>query len=155
MMELLIFSRNEAPCINSIYPDLLYCPTAAVSTYCTFFFTLILVLENLSRGYLSHNEKPNHWPIFHSERHQMINLDIPMFEHNIGSSEFTTSLSTTANLHFPDAHNSVRNRLLNLDSTSISFQLLLIRGSFEAASLHIPEYLMFPLSQSLPFLHSR
>ena len=112
-----------------------FLPTALSS-----FTSQFLVLENLSRGYLSHNEKPNHWPIFHSERHQMINLDIPMFEHNIGSSEFTTSLSTTANLHFPDAHNSVRNRLLNLDSTSISFQLLLIRGSFEAASLHIPEY---------------
>ena len=116
-----------------------FSPTALSS-----FVNQFLVLEKLSRGFLTYNDKPNHWPIFHSEKHQMINLDIPMFEHNIGSCQFTTSLNTKAELYFPDAHESVRQRLHDLDTSAISFQVLLIRGSFAASSLHLPTYL--PLS---------
>ena len=100
-----------------------------------------LVLEKLSRGFLTYSDKPNHWPIFHSEKHQMINLDIPMFEHNIGSPHFTTSLNQEAYLDFPDSHKSVQQRLCDLDSSSFSFQILLIRGSFDAATLHLPTLL--------------
>lgn len=100
-----------------------------------------LVLEKLSRGFLIHDKKPLHWPIFNSEKHQMINLDIPMFEHQIGSTEFITSLHANATLSFPDAHASVRQRLSDLDSTSTAFQMILIKGSFESSSLHISEYL--------------
>ena len=100
-----------------------------------------LVLEKLSRGFLTYSDKPNHWPIFHSEKHQMINLDIPMFEHNIGSPHFTTSLNQEAYLDFPDSHKSVQQRLCDLDASSFSFQILLIRGSFDAATLHLPTLL--------------
>lgn len=119
------------------------------------FTNQFLVLEKLARGFLTYLDKPSHWPIFHSEKHQMLNLDIPMFEHNIGSSKFITSLNDTADLHFPDAHHSVRERLSELDASAISFQLLVIRGSFDAALLHFPCFLPFssftpqPLS-SLP-----
>ena len=86
----------------------------------------------------------------------MINLDIPMFEHNIGSPHFTTSLNQEAYLDFPDSHKSVQQRLCDLDSSSFSFQILLIRGSFDAATLHLPTLLSpLPLALilSLQFLH--
>lgn len=112
---------------------------SALSSFVNQFF----VLEKLSRGFLTYIDKPNHWPIFHSEKHQMINLDIPMFDHKIGSSDFVTSLNSDTKLHFPDAHASVRKRLADLDADSKSFQLILIRGSFDSSSLHIPELLDF------------
>ena len=64
-----------------------------------------------------------------------------MFEHNIGSPHFTTSLNQEAYLDFPDSHKSVQQRLCDLDSSSFSFQILLIRGSFDAATLHLPTLL--------------
>ena len=105
------------------------------------FFDQFLVLEQLSLGYLTSRDKPNNWPIFHSEQHQMINLDIPMFEHKIGSDIFSTSLNSTANLSFSDSHASVRKRLKDLDSSAISFQTLLIKGAFDSSSLHKIPYL--------------
>lgn len=105
------------------------------------FFEQSLVLEKLSLGYLVHTTRPDNWPIFLSEVDQMMNLDIPMFDHAIGSDLFETSLGDTVSLQFPDAHASVKSRLLALDEHSINFQITLILGSFEASALHNHELL--------------
>ena len=105
------------------------------------FFEQSLVLERLSRSFLDSNISSQSWPIYKSEFDQMMNLDIPMFEHFIGSNLIDTHLNETAVMNLPDSYLSVLNRLSSLDECEISFHTMLIKGAFEASNLHVQRFL--------------
>lgn len=96
-----------------------------------------LVLEQLSRCFVSINKKPNSWPIFQAEVLQMEQLDIPLFEHHIDSDDLPLphGLAPIRGYWLASGLESAKRRLLELDCDEISFQEQLIRGSITASQL--------------------
>ncbi len=108
-------------------------PTALRSS-----FAQALKLEQLARSFLLAESKPLHWPIFAAEVKQMQHLDIPFFTHLIdadalqlgGLEQELPGFIQTSGLA------AAYERLRNLDTDEIAFQLRLIRGAVEARDLH-------------------
>ena len=96
-----------------------------------------LKLEQLTRSFLMAEEKPLHWPIYAAESSQMQHLDIPFFTHLIDSSSLVLdhNNSTLANFIKKSGLQAALDRLKNLNSEEILFQLRLIRGASEARNL--------------------
>ena len=94
-------------------------------------------LEQLARSFLLASERPAHWPIFASEVMQMDQLDIPFFEHRISGKALSLDgdISAIENFIATSGLDASRQRLTELDSEGIEFQLRLIRGSCAARVL--------------------
>lgn len=96
-----------------------------------------LKLEQLARSFLLAESKPLHWQIFAAEVKQMQQLDIPFFTHLIdadalqlgGLEQELPGFIQTSGLA------AAYERLRNLDTDEIAFQLRLIRGAVEAREL--------------------
>jgi type 2 lantibiotic biosynthesis protein LanM len=96
-----------------------------------------LVLEQLSRCFVSINKKPNSWPMFQAEVLQMEQLDIPLFEHQIDSEDLPLphGLAPIRGYWLASGLESAKRRLSELDCDEIGFQEQLIRGSITASQL--------------------
>ncbi|MDV3002946.1 MAG: hypothetical protein N5P05_004601 (plasmid) [Chroococcopsis gigantea SAG 12.99] len=92
-----------------------------------------LILENLARSYLIFITKPNNWPMFVAEVAQMEKLDIPFFEQSIKNLEFVLPNGLTIDNFFEiSGYENARQKLQQLNSSSINLQVKLIRGVITA-----------------------
>jgi type 2 lantibiotic biosynthesis protein LanM len=96
-------------------------------------------LEQLSRSYLLASKQPLSWPLFHAEVIQMMQLDIPFFEHQIDSEDLflPNRMKPIAGFMKKGGISAARLRLRNLDQVEIDFQQQLIRGAIAARHLII------------------
>lgn len=107
-----------------------------------------LVLEQLARIFLLHEERPFHWPVFAAEVRAMQQLDIPLFTHRIGDDALCLEADQPClqGLIANSGLSSACKRLEQLDPDEISFQLRLINGVCSAVQLTIHEA---PLPETL------
>ncbi|MFL0769782.1 MAG: type 2 lanthipeptide synthetase LanM family protein [Prochlorococcus sp.] len=96
-----------------------------------------LKLEQLARSFLLAEAKPLHWPVFAAELQQMQQLDIPFFTHSIDGDGLHLDESERELPGFIQTSGlaSARERLRQLDSEEVEFQIRLIRGAAEARQL--------------------
>ncbi len=108
-------------------------PTALRSS-----FNQAMKLEQLARSFLLSEKKPPHWPIFLAEVQQMDLLDIPFFTHLIDGNaiQLGGGMPDITGIIKMSGLEAARQRLANLDSSVIDFQLRLIRGAVEARQLN-------------------
>ena len=94
-------------------------------------------LEQLSRSYLLASKQPLSWPLFHAELIQMMQLDIPFFEHQIDSQEIPLpcGMKPVAGFMKAGGVSAAQLRLRNLNQAEIDFQQQLIRGAISARHL--------------------
>lgn len=112
-----------------------------------------LILENLARSYLLSTTRPKNWPLFAAEIAQMENLDVPFFEQSVDDLQMVVpNSSTIANFFETSGYEHARQKIQQLNSSSIDFQVKLIRGVITAKNMHpdhgVQPYLL--LSGSLP-----
>jgi type 2 lantibiotic biosynthesis protein LanM len=105
-----------------------------------------LRLEQLGRSFLLAESKPQHWPVFASEREQMQRLDIPFFTHPIDHDGLELDEKGSLLPKFIETSGlaSARKRLRAFNAAEIDFQERLIRGAVQARVLKQRQ----PVSQS-------
>ncbi|MBK6762063.1 MAG: type 2 lantipeptide synthetase LanM family protein [Micrococcales bacterium] len=92
-------------------------------------------LERLSRVALVGGERDPAWAVFQAELHDMENLDVPYFEHELGCDVVVGALGPISGLVTGDATRVAAERILALDAGELSWQEHLIRGSVRARFL--------------------
>ncbi|MFN9428446.1 MAG: type 2 lanthipeptide synthetase LanM [Cyanobacteriota bacterium] len=111
-----------------------------------------LKLEQLCRSFLLANETPLHWPMFQAELRQMEQLDIPFFEHPIDGEDLPLShgLGPIPGYFKSSGLAAATQRIANLDTPDIVFQLQLIRGAIAARHVRSASVAEVPLAEPGP-----
>lgn len=89
-------------------------------------------LERLARVALVGAQRDPAWAVFQAELHDMENLDIPYFEHTLGSDVVVGGLGPVHGLVTGDATRAAAQRIAALDADELAWQEALIRGSVRA-----------------------
>lgn len=94
-------------------------------------------LEQLSRSFLLAEQKPLHWPVFAAELEQMQQLDIPFFTHQIDSDALDLNQAQTQLPGYIETSglSAAKERLEQLDTSEVEFQIKLIRGTCNAQKI--------------------
>lgn len=100
-------------------------------------------LEQLCRAFLLSPVKPRNWGVFESETLQLLDLDIPFFDHQIDGDSLPLpgDKAPIEGLIKSSGLNSARMRLANIDVKEIEFQQGLISGAIAARHIHEPNNL--------------
>ena len=111
-----------------------------------------LVLEQLSRCFLINREKPQNWPIFYSEVHQMQKGDVPFLEHTVNQvdMELSDGQGIVKDFIRVSGLEKCTTRLANLSEENIEYQLRLINGVINAKQLllHSKSVFSYPSLQA-------
>jgi type 2 lantibiotic biosynthesis protein LanM len=89
-------------------------------------------LERLSRAFLLHRERPPLWPLFHAELRDLEDLDIPCFEHRLGSTVLSGTGVSLGGAVAGDALDRALSRVASLSPEDIGWQTRLIRAALKA-----------------------
>lgn len=96
-------------------------------------------LDILSRALLIAEDKPNAWPILHSEISAMEQLDIPYFAASADSDALTFGVEPPIEKYFQaPSYDQVISRLQRLDEADLAQQLAMIQGAFYARVAKTP-----------------
>lgn len=89
-------------------------------------------LERLSRSALVTGQPSPHWQVFHAELRDMEDLDVPFFDHAVGSLTVRSSIGPIEGLLATDGLAEARERVLALSEDDLAWQVRLIRMSVRA-----------------------
>jgi type 2 lantibiotic biosynthesis protein LanM len=89
-------------------------------------------LERLSRSALVTGHPSPHWQAFHAELRDMEDLDVPLFDHALGSLTVNSSIGPIDGLLVTDGLAEARERVLALSEDDLAWQVRLIRMSVRA-----------------------
>lgn len=89
-------------------------------------------LERLSRGSLIADGPSPHWQVFRAELHDMEQLDIPYFDHELGSDVIRSSLGPIAGILTSDGVAESIERIDRASDADLAWQVRLIRGAIAA-----------------------
>jgi type 2 lantibiotic biosynthesis protein LanM len=97
-------------------------------------------LDILSRAFLLvAQDKPDAWPILHSELRAMEQLDIPYFRANSNSDALTVGLEQSIAKFFQEpSYSQIISRLKKLNEIDLAQQVAIIQGSFYARVARTP-----------------
>lgn len=114
-------------------------------------------LEKLARSYLLSAERPAQWPILSAEQRALEELDIPYFDHPLGSRDLILDDATVvADVVSSDGLTACLDRLSALSEQDLQWQVRLMRASIEASGLRMDQPSAFagasvaPMAAALP-----
>jgi type 2 lantibiotic biosynthesis protein LanM len=96
-------------------------------------------LEQLARFFLMADTQPKNWPVFAAEMHQMEQLDIPHFVHQIDNNQLSLQnrIDTIDNFFETSGLEASRQRLEDFDDDVLEFQVYLIKGAIQAKEFKV------------------
>lgn len=100
-----------------------------------------LLLEQMARSYLMAETRPLNWPVLAEERRQLQQLDVPFFSHLIDGDVLDLNSSGDAIRGFfaRSGLSAAKERLLDLSSQEIDFQIDLIRGVVQSKHMQVAD----------------
>jgi type 2 lantibiotic biosynthesis protein LanM len=84
-------------------------------------------LERLSRAFVLRPERPGLWPLLRAEIHDLEDLDVPYFDHVLGSTSLSGSCGDVPDVIAGDAVERSLERLASMSPESVAWQVRLIR----------------------------
>ena len=96
-------------------------------------------LERLSRSALVAGEPSPYWQVFHAELRDMDDLDVPLFDHAVGSPAVRSSIGPIHGLLETDGLAEARERVRALSEDDLAWQIRLIRMSVRARYAQPPD----------------
>ncbi len=96
-----------------------------------------VALEPLTRSSLIGPGSPPQWRVLHAEFTDMENVDVPYFEHTLGTSDARGTLGPIDGLIVGDGLRSAIERIGRIDEDDLVWQSRLIRGSVRSRSARV------------------
>lgn len=107
-------------------------------------------LERLSRSALVAGEPSPYWQVFHAELRDMDDLDVPLFDHVVGSLAVRGSIGPIHGLLQTDGLTEARERVRALSEDDLAWQVRLIRMSVRARYALPPDRTTAPQGEFAP-----